>query len=367
MFFQDFAQVTFRILSFPKSTNSGDSIFIAGNFNQWNPGLAEYKFKRFPNGNYFLTIKCNGSIEYKFTQGTWSNVELGEQGQSIQNRKSEVHPLDTIDISILNWEIQTDAKLQSTALPEVQILADSFYIPQLGRKSKIWICLPPDYKRSEEKRYPVIYMQDGQNLFDDRIAFKGEWGVDECMRDFYEKGIQNAIIIGIENSSKRMSEYTIWNHKLNGHHPEGDAYVEFLVYTLKPYVDEHFRTLSDPASTGIAGSSLGGFISLYAQLKHPEVFGKAAIFSPSLWISKKKFIRWINKNSIHHPIKMYLIAGEKESETMISDMIQFRNSLINNGVPEESIRLLSKPDGKHNESFWRIEFPDAYLWLFKAL
>ena len=169
----------------------------------------------------------------------------------------------------------------STATPQVSIMQDAFDMKPLARKRRIWIYLPPEYATSR-RAYPVIYMQDGQNLFDNATAFSGEWGIDKYLASLPDE--QNAIVVGIENGSEhRLAEYTpIPHQKLGG--GEANAYLDFVAYNLKPYIDSHYRTLADRQNTYLWGSSLGGLLAFWGVVKHPHIFGKIGVFSPAFWI-----------------------------------------------------------------------------------
>src|SRR5436309_9793997 len=160
----------------------------------------------------------------------------------------------------------------------VSLIDDQFYIPQLNRMRRIWMYYPESYLESE-KKYPVIYMHDGQNLFDQATAFDKEWQVDETLNSLFAR----CIIVGIDNSEHRMKEYNFNDHEEHGP-GEGRQYMEFIATTLKPYIDATFRTKPEREHTHIAGSSMGGLISLYGALHFASIFGGAGIFSPSLWL-----------------------------------------------------------------------------------
>ncbi len=163
---------------------------------------------------------------------------------------------------------------------------ESFIIPQLNRERRIWMYLPPDYEVSNEA-YPVVYMHDAQNLFDETTSYSGEWSVDETLDRLFKDKNLKLIVVGIDNGGeKRLDEYSPWkNEKYGG--GEGDAYLDFVVNTLKPYIDNNFNTLKDKTNTAIIGSSMGGLISHYAALKYPEVFGKIGVYSPAFWFSPR--------------------------------------------------------------------------------
>ena len=282
-----YSQVTFVVDKLPENTPENGNIFISGDFEGWTGGQEQYKLSQGKN-TYFITLpKQNKTINFKFTQGSWNSVETDIEGNNSNNRtytfKSEY---DTLHIEILIWA--NTAIKKSTAAENVSVLSEEFYMPQLDRNRKIWIYLPPGYDVSD-KNYPVMYMHDGQNLFDSNTSYSGEWEVDETLNKLYqEKGFE-LIVIGIDNGGdKRLDEYSPWKNKNYGG-GEGEAYVDFIVKNLKPYVDKNYKTISDKNNTAIMGSSMGGLISYYAALKHPDVFGKTGVFSPSFWFSNESF------------------------------------------------------------------------------
>jgi len=263
---------------------------------------------------------------------------------------------------VVSFSVQ--AQVTHTRTPNVSILADSFSIPQLQRKRRVWLYLPNDYATSR-RRYPVLYLQDGQNIFDEATSFAGEWGVDETLSQLQQDGQDpGCIVVAIDNDGKRrLDEYSPWkNPKLGG--GEGDAYVEFLVKTLKPYVDATYRTLPGREHTGIAGSSMGALISLYAALKHPAVFGKVGLFSPAFWFAQQPLFEFVSTAKVRQPTRFYLVAGAQESPTMVPLMAAMRDSLRKAGIAQRDISYQVSPDGKHSEWFWRREFPAAYQWLY---
>ncbi|AMM53017.1 hypothetical protein TH61_16500 [Rufibacter sp. DG15C] len=249
-----------------------------------------------------------------------------------------------------------------TASANVKVLSHEFWMPQLNRSRRVWIYLPPDYATSG-KKYPVLYMHDGQNLFDAFYGFSGEWGIDESMdKLFMEKGLSAIIVAPDNGGDQRMNEYTAWkNDKYGG--GQGEAYVDFLAQTLKPYIDAHYRTKPEKKYTGVAGSSMGGLISLYAVMKHPQVFGKAGVFSPAFWVSPEMY-DYVSKNKVPKDVKIVLLAGEKEGKDMVPDMARMRDLLLQKGLKKKNLQYEVHADGEHKESFWQREFPDAFTWLF---
>lgn len=356
-----------KIKSLPVYHPSGSDIYAAGSFNGWNPQDANYKFQH-ENGNYFLDLKLEkGSYEYKITRGAWDKAECKKDGESIDNRLLKVEEKVSIELTIEEWADRfPKAPKKSTVSKNVQIVDTAFLIPQLKRTRRVWIYLPENYATSNE-RFPVIYMQDGQNIFDDATAYSGEWSVDEYL-DSLGMDTKKCIIVAIDNGgTRRLNEYCPYNFKLTGiaaglksNKGEGNAYVDFLVKTLKPYIDKNYRTEKDKENTYVAGSSMGGLISLYAVLKYPAVFGAAAVFSPAFWIAPKIFddIRTKGKKLTS---KIYFFAGRLESQTIVEGTQKAYAEMKK--VSKSKMQLVIREGGRHNEETWRTEFPLFYRWI----
>lgn len=244
---------------------------------------------------------------------------------------------------------------ESTA--SAQVSTFELEAPQLKTTKKIWVYLPKYYKTSE-KKYPVIYMHDAQNLFDKKTSFAGEWNVDETLDSLKTQ----AIVIGIEHGNeKRLEELTPFlNEKYGG--GKADDYLDFIVNTLKPYVDKNYRTKSNANNTMIFGSSLGGLVSYYAVLKYPEIFGKAGIFSPAFWFSDE--IYKMTENSKKIKAKIYFLYGDSESEDMVKDARKMKHLLDENRCYCLKLdKTVEVKGGEHNEKLWREGFAKAVLWL----
>jgi len=354
------AQITFKIVELPENTNQNLKLFLASNLNNWNPNDSQYEFKKDSEGSLILTIPTpSQKIEYKITQGNWETAE------DSPNRTLDVsNSSKTIELKIQNWTQPKEKKHTTTS--NVKILSENFKIPQLNTTRKIWIYLPPDYEKSN-KKYPVIYMHDGQNLFDEFTSFSGEWSVDETLDEiFYETG-ESAIVIGIDNGGEtRLAEYSPWNNEKYKTKGEGNLYLEFLTKTLKPYIDKTYRTQKQASKTMIMGSSMGGLISLYASVKYPTVFGKAGIFSPAFWFVSKDLKAYLNKNQSNlKNSKFYFVAGKNEDETMAPEIETVNESLLKKSVPEKNIVVKIDEDGTHSENYWKRELKQALIWLLK--
>jgi metallo-beta-lactamase class B len=358
------AQFTVRLVVSSVATRVQDDIYVSGNFNGWNPKDEKYKLKVFGNGRKSIVINDlpAGVYAFKFTRGGFEKVETTNDGRDISDRIVEVNGDISMDLKIAGWKDDyPDKPKRYTASPQVKILDTAFRISQLNRNRRVWIYLPKNYAQSG-KTYPVVYLNDGQNLFNEQTAAFGEWGVDECMDSLQNQISKEAIIVGIDHGGdKRMTEYNPYDHLQFGK-GEGKAYVDFLANTLKPFIDSKYRTKKGADYTMIGGSSMGADISLYAVFEYPNVFGGAFIFSPAFWVTPSLYEAATHFNSEAMP-KFYFYAGGKESTTMVSDLEKMVGILqLKSRV---QIRKSINPLGQHQEQSWRAEFPDAYRWLMK--
>lgn len=245
---------------------------------------------------------------------------------------------------------------------KVTIIKGKFVIPGLSRERTIRVYTPAGYTESDQS-YPVLYMHDGQNLFEDSISFAGEWGVDEVLDELSESENFNLIVVGIDNGGDdRIHELAAWDHPRYGK-AEGKAYMSFVVDVVKPYIDENYRTKSDRANTAIMGSSLGGLISHYAIYQYPQVFSKAGIFSPSYWWGEGPFNQ-VQEIDLPSDIRLNFLVGAKEGEGMVQGMEKMVERILSKGHPVDQLNSKVNAEGEHNEKFWRSELREAILWLF---
>ena len=359
------AQYTLRIIVNDMATKKYDDIYVAGDFNNWNPHSDSCKMKLFGATRriYVLRDIAAGTYNFKFTRGTWEKVETSAKGEDIENHSVQVSGDTSLTFFVAGWKDDfPDKPKPNTTTAQVQVLDTAFYMPQLDRKRRIWIYLPKNYNLLKSKYFPVLYMQDGQNLFNEQTAFASEWGVDECLDTLQKQLNKDCIVVGIDNGGdKRMTEYNPYDDKKYGK-GEGDLYLDFLVQTLKPFIDAHFRTQKDKAHTFIAGSSMGGLISMYAIAKYPDVFGTAGVFSPAFWIAPQLYTdlqqtKWKDSHTV------FFYAGKKETDDMIPDMQHIEELL--NGTKYFNTTELIFPLGQHKEEYWRKAFPIFYQKLMQ--
>jgi len=360
-----FAQVkvVFRISNVPAFSTSAKNIFLAGDFNNWNPADSAWMLKPGQSGEYILIKNMpKGNYGFKATNGSWGTVECTTTGSDVSNRDIKIDNDTTIIMNIAGWKNDhlVYAK-KHTASPNVHIISESFDMPQLGRQRRVWIYLPADYATSH-KKYPVIYMHDGQNLFDEFTAGYGEWGIDEILDKMPVK--QQCIIVGIDHGGEyRITEYDPYDSKYGK--GRGDDYVDFLAKTLKPYIDSHYRTKKDAEHTTVAGSSMGGLISAYAVLKYPDTFGNAGIFSPAFWIAPDIYY-YAQQAKLSAKTRFYFVCGDIESKDMVPDMQKMISLLRKKGVSDNNTQSVVVPGAKHNEKQWNGDFPAFYNWLING-
>ena len=355
-------QRTLRLLT---TTDDPRPVYVAGTFNDWNAHDETYKMHPTGEpGGYSLELTFDADVdhvEYKFTRGGWEGVELSPDGTSSLNHSRYVSVPWVLPDHVERWA-SPGLIYDPRFLPKIEIIHEAFEIPELIRTRRVAALLPHDYHTSG-KRYPVLYLQDGQNLFDDYAPY-GSWGVDKRLAVLSERGMGDLIVIAIDHAdSERVSEFTPSFQTRLGR-GDGRKYVRFLAETLKPYVDRHFRTRPEPEHTGIGGSSLGGLISIYAGIMYPAVYEKLMIFSPSLWVTPEIPFRLMNLTH-HYRGRIYLYGGAAESRTMVPNMERFQQQIMKQpGATRLDIRLAIDPFGQHNEARWGSEFPLAIEWLF---
>lgn len=233
--------------------------------------------------------------------------------------------------------------------------------PELGNARDVQVYLPPSYADSG-RHYPVLYMQDGQNLFDPSVSFAGEWRVDDTLERIAAEGVE-AVVVAIPNMGpERINEYTPFVDPYRGG-GKGDAYLAFVVHTLKPEIDRRFRTRHERTHTGIMGSSLGGLISLYAFFRHPEVFGFAGVMSPSLWWANRAVFPFVGQ-SPRWVGRVYLDIGTAEGRAHVRDARLMGRHLRKTAErPRRDLLYVEEKGAGHHEDAWAERFERAVRFL----
>ena len=235
-------------------------------------------------------------------------------------------------------------------------------IPQLSGKTKrrVYLYLPESYAKNPDKRYPVLYMFDGHNVFFDSDATYGKsWG----MRDYMHRSKKQLIIVAVEcnhEGNGRLQEYSPYNFEapgLGSIKGRGMTYMTWLVKTLKPYIDENYRTLPDRKNTIIAGSSMGGLMALYGACAYNHIFQRAACLSPSLWVDANKAMQMIVKANVRQDTCIYMDYGSEELDNHYAStgaLLSAANLLL---AKQVKLTLRIVPDGNHSEASWEKQIP----------
>jgi predicted alpha/beta superfamily hydrolase len=247
------------------------------------------------------------------------------------------------------------AQQQSTAGKNVQTY--TLYSPEYDYSKRVWVYLPEEYNKKSKQRYPVVYMADGQNVFDVKTSFSGEWRVDETLDSLQAK----VIIVAVEHGGDmRLEELTPYK---NAEYGGGgvDKYLDFIMYTLKPHVDALYRTKPEKEYTGIFGSSLGGLMAYYTIISYPDTFGMAGVFSPAFWINPEIFE--LNQYADTINAKVYFMCGDAESKDMVPDMQRMVKLAKAKAKKPDLINSKVVAGGQHNEKLWAAAFAQAILWL----
>lgn len=253
----------------------------------------------------------------------------------------------------LTGEFRTHAHFRSRFLPN---------------ERTILVYLPPGYKQRAARRYPVLYLQDGQNVFDKATSFGEEWHVDETAQGLIEAGqIEPLIVVAIYNTGEhRLDEYapTKVADKGGG---DADNYGRMLVEEIKPLIDGKYKTLPSAASTGLGGSSLGGLVTMHLGLRYPTAFNRLAVLSPSVWWDNRAIVREVEQLGAKLPLKIWLDAGTGEGQQVVDDARALRDALLAKGwVADHDLHYLEAEGAQHNESAWASRVGDVLKWLFPA-
>ena len=363
--------ITFIITELPGDTPADATLTLGANLGGWDPGNPDYAFTRDDEGRYTLTlvIEDGTTIEYKVTQGSWQTVERSADGGDIENKTLEVDGDAIVELTVASWSAVDSPPRPSTVSGRVEVI-EEVQSPQLGNSRDLLVYLPPDYAESDA-RYPVLYMHDGQNLFDDATSFSGEWGADEAAEQLAQRGA-GVIIVGIPNNADRISEYGPFPDEKYNATGRGAEYAAFVVETIKPLIDQRYRTLPGRTHTGIAGSSMGGLISLYTALVYPDTFGFAGVFSPALFVGDAKIFEWVEA----HPnpdVRIYIDMGTREGmasamdpdaqSARVNETMRMAAMLVGQG---NDVKLHIVRGAGHNEGAWRKRFPAVLGWFLET-
>jgi len=347
----------------PEEMQPVDAVFLAGDGDAFGGWRADgLRLDRWGDGSYRtrLDLPLGAHCRYLVTRGSWRGVENEGEGRERLERELRVDGPLSIDLSVAGW-----------GRDSIRYHHD-FHSHHLVHNRSVTVYLPPHYYREPSRRYPVLYMHDGQNLFDAETAFAGNpWNCDEVAERVIRAGeCESLIIVGVGNTPDRLREYGPRLHETDD--DLAQRYGRLLVEEVKPFIDAAYRTRRGPESTGVGGSSMGGLISLHLCEWYPEVFGKCAAMSPSVWWDRENFARNVPANPRWlERTRVWLDMGGLEGATsagMRSNLrrtrrlaLQFRHLGLKNG---EHFRYLEVPNGRHNERDWSWRFDQVLRFLF---
>jgi len=231
----------------------------------------------------------------------------------------------------------------------------------LGNRRDVLVWLPPQYGTEPKRRFPVLYLHDGQNVFDAATSFAGEWRADEAATALIgAKRMEPIIMVAVPNRGAERGDEYLWS-RVGNMGGRGDLYGRFLAEELKPFVDRTYRTKRGPGDTGLIGSSLGGLITLHLGLTRPDVWGKLGVVSPSVWWNGREILREI----VRTPARIWLDVGTDESPDAERDARDLRDALLQKGWREgRDLAFDVDPGAKHDEAAWAGRIDSILTFLF---
>ncbi len=371
-------RVTFLVTT-PDNTPKSAQIFATGNhkkLSKWSPkGVALQKVGKNQYQKSFL-FKKGAVLNFKFTRGNWDTVEKDEKFHEYPNRLLRVKKGQVVHYKVENWADMGKPEIKDHTWSGIIKEHKNFKATKLKNSRKIWVYLPPSYPASKRKRYPVLYVHDGNNVFDEATAFLGvEWELDETAEKLIkEEKIREIIIVAIENNYQRQEEYTHIHDPMCGGGGDADLYAHFIIKDLKPFIDKEYRTLKDRQYTGIMGSSLGGLVSMYIGWKYWETFSMAGVVSPSVWWAGRDILKVIQKTAKKPPIRVWVDMGSLEGtmdETeeglpqAVVDARLLRDILIGKGFKlHRDLEYLEVEGAQHTEADWAKRVDKILLFFF---
>lgn len=362
-------------ITFPPGTPD-DTIYLAGSLPQsgnWNAAGLPVKRTGPTSGTVAIELHPGEILEYKFTRGSWATVEKGPRFAEMGNRRLAASArAKVVRIRVETWN-DSAPPAHHTLSGDIRF-HQSFHSAILGNDRAIAVYLPPGYDSSPQ-RYPVLYMHDGQNIFDAATSFIGvEWNVDEACEDLIRSGkIPPMIVVGIANNAERVAEYTPVASDTRGG-GRGADYARFVVEEVKPFIDRTYRTLPDREHTSVMGSSLGGLISLHMAWIRPDVFSRAGVVSPALWWADSEILRRIAREPAPSPKpKLWIDMGTHEGSTIasfregIANVHELGRILRSKGfVDGEDFLIVEVKGADHSERAWSARIRDILLYLYGA-
>lgn len=351
--------ITFKVI--PKAVPAGESVYVTGNhavLGDWSTTAVPLQKQKDGSWTKMVMVPVGTVLEYKITRGGWDREAVGESQMIPGNAQHKVTKADTITIKVASWSDEfTKGQMQITGRVEYhrQMEGDGL----LPRDVIVW--LPPSYGTSKDRRYPVLYMHDGQNCFDPVTSFAGaDWQVDEeATRLIADGTLQELIVVAACNTPDRREEYTV--------SPKGEAYMKWMVGTLKPFIDRTYRTDPSAQATAVMGSSMGGLISFLLAWNYPEVFSQAACLSPAFSYVQNLHREVAAYSGPHKDIRLYIDNGGVNLDAKLQpgceDMV---TALKGQGFTEgANLEVFYDPKADHNERAWAKRVYRPLLFMFR--
>ncbi|MFZ5518238.1 MAG: alpha/beta hydrolase-fold protein [Candidatus Zhuqueibacterota bacterium] len=341
--------ITITVTAADSVMPADDKIYITGNVKQlgnWQPDSVS--LNKIGNSTWEITLKfqVGERLEYKFTRGSWQKEEVLPGGVVPGNKYLIVQSDQRVEHTIYNWRDFYHTRVGG--MTGAVSYHENFPSQKLGNTRTLIVWTPPDYEQSTT-RYPVLYMHDGQNVFDPATSFLGvDWQIDETVDSLIRRQrIEEIIVVGIYNTADRLLEYTDTE--------KGRAYMDFLVNEVKPFIDQNYRTKTDRDNTAIMGSSLGGLISFYLVWRFPDIFSKAACLSTSIYWNNGAMAREIEAyNGPKKDIKIYFDSSGAGREGLLLPFYHRINELLGAKGFQMGVDLEYFYDEKadHSEPSW---------------
>lgn len=343
--------------------SAAKTVYITGSIGQlgfWRPDSVKMEYKGQDNWTCAITIKDTSVIEYKYTLGSWSTEGADSKGLPLSNFRVKVSHDTVVKDTISHWTDPARNQKESTITGTIKSHRNFKADVLLPRDVLVW--LPPGYEAENDRRYPVLYMQDGQNVFDAATSsFGNEWHVDEsCDSLIHAAKIPPLIVVAINNSSERGQEYKPGK--------KGSAYMDFVVNKLKPFIDSTYRTKTSAKNTFVGGSSSGGTIAFMLAWEYPDIFSKAICMSPALKIQDIDYVKVVKESTKKRNVFFYLYNGAVDLEKLLQPGVEEMISVLKEkGYREDKdFKVLIDLKAVHNEKAWARHFPQALETCFSS-
>lgn len=358
----NYAQVNLSITVYSK-LNEDESVFISGNnnkFGNWSPYNTKFDKLNDSTWNKTFHFQKGTNLEFKFTKGSWNNEALDDNGKIYSNFTLVLNKDTSLYFNINNWKDTREVVYEGQITGNVVYHKNLTFEGLQSRDITVW--LPPNYENEIDKYYPVLYVNDGQNVFDPKTSTFGiDIGYDEAADSLINNNlIEPIIIVAINNTSDRYQEYSYGN--------TGELYMKFIVHKLKPMIDSLYRTKPDRKNTAVTGSSMGGLISLMLLWEYNDIFSKAVCISPAFKVREFNYIPYVEEYTTNKKdLKLYIYNGGVGIDSVLQPGIDEMIYVLEGQgyILGEDIILKVYHEDEHNEASWSRKVPEQLQFLFR--